>query len=58
MDLSARNSKKRNVKPAQIIHILEKNGVKCSEKEAEEILDFLYLLAKLAVNQYFNEKEV
>ncbi len=48
-------SEKRNVTPQQAIKILERNGLKISEKEAEEILDFLYFLGKLTVNQYFNK---
>jgi hypothetical protein len=48
-------SEKRNVTPQQAIKILEQNGLKISEKEAEEILDFLYFLGKLSVNQYFNK---
>jgi len=48
-------SEKRNVTPQQAVKILEQNGLKISEKEAEEILDFLYFLGKLSVNQYFNK---
>lgn len=36
---------------------IRKNGVEVSEKEAQEILDFLYFLAKLTVNQYFNSND-
>lgn len=45
---------KRNITPQQAMKILEQNGLKISEKEAAEILDFLYFLGKLTVNQYFN----
>lgn len=45
---------KRNVTPQQTVKILEQNGLKISEKEAEEILDFLYFLGKLSVDQYIN----
>lgn len=48
-------SEKRNVTPQQAVKILEQSGLKISEKEAEEILDFLYFLGKLTVNQYFNK---
>ena len=44
-------SEKRNVTPQQAVKILEQSGLKISEKEAEEILDFLYFLGKLTVNQ-------
>jgi len=37
--------------------ILKANGIECSEKDAAEILEFLYFLGKLAVRQYFNEKK-
>jgi hypothetical protein len=46
---------KRNITPEQAVKILQKNGIKCDEKEAQKILDFLYFLAKLSVNQYFNK---
>jgi hypothetical protein len=41
---------KRSVTVNDAIRHLAKNGVKVSEKEAEEILEFLYFLAKLIVN--------
>ncbi|BAU55594.1 hypothetical protein [Mucilaginibacter gotjawali] len=44
---------KRNITPEQAIKILRKNGIECDEKDAKIILDFLYNLAKLAVNQHF-----
>ena len=51
-------SETRNITPQQAVKILEQNGVKISEKEAAEILDFLYFLGKLTVNQYFkNDKK-
>jgi len=46
---------KRNVTPQQAIKILEDNGYKVNEKEAEEILDFLYFLGKLTVDQYIKD---
>ena len=57
MDFRARPTKERNVKSYQVIQELQKNGIECNEQDAKEILDFLYLLAKLAVHQYFNEKK-
>ncbi len=47
-------SEKRNVTPQQAVKILEQNGLKISEKEAEEILDFMYFLGKLSVDRYIN----
>jgi hypothetical protein len=46
--------KKRNVTSADTVKALRKNGIEVSEKDAEIILDFLYFLAKLTVNQYVN----
>ena len=48
--------KTRKVTTADTIKALRENGVEISEKDAEIILDFLYFLAKLAVNQYINNK--
>lgn len=42
---------KRNITPQKAIEILDRNGVKLSEKKAEEVLDLMYFLAKLIVNQ-------
>jgi hypothetical protein len=47
--------KKRNVTSADTIKALRKNSIEVSEKDAEIILDFLYFLAKLTVNQYVND---
>lgn len=46
---------KRNITPEQAVKVLAKNGIVADEKEAKIILDFLYILAKLTVNQYFND---
>ncbi len=45
------NTGKRNITTEKAIKILSKNGVKLSEKKAEEVLDLMYFLAKLIVNQ-------
>lgn len=42
---------KRSITPEKAIKILHRNGVKINEKEAEEVLELLYFLAKLIVNQ-------
>ncbi|MDN3585003.1 hypothetical protein [Mucilaginibacter flavus] len=49
--MKAGSSEKRNVTTAQAIAILKKNGREVSEKEAEKILEMMYFLAKLVVNQ-------
>jgi len=46
--------RKRVVTANDVIKELSKNGLEVSEKEAEEILEFLFFLGKLTVNQYFN----
>ncbi|HTK19886.1 MAG TPA: hypothetical protein VL442_10250 [Mucilaginibacter sp.] len=45
-------SERKNITPQQAVKILEQRGLKVSEKDAEIILDFLYFLGKLSVNQY------
>ena len=55
--MKTNNHGKRNITVEQAAKILRKNGIECDEKEAKIILDFLYFLAKLSVNQYFNEKK-
>ncbi|SDQ01481.1 hypothetical protein SAMN05428975_5827 [Mucilaginibacter sp. OK268] len=49
------SSNKRTVTTSQAIKILEKNGVNVTEKEVEKILDLMYFLAKLIVNQEVND---
>ncbi len=46
---------KRNVTPEKAMEILKENGVEISEKNAEELLDLMYFLAKLSVDQYIKE---
>ncbi len=46
---------KRSLTTKDAIRVMRENGVEISEKEAEEVLDFLYFLAKLTVNQYIKE---
>jgi hypothetical protein len=49
-------SQKRGVTPQQAINELRKNGIDVDEEQAKSILDFLYILGKLAVSQYFNNE--
>ena len=44
---------KRNVTPKQAIDLLQKKGVEISEEEVAKILDLMYFLAKLVVDQNF-----
>jgi hypothetical protein len=46
-------AEKRNITPEMAVKILRKNGVEMDEKKAAEVLDLLYFLAKLIVNQNF-----
>ena len=46
---------KKNISPAQAVKVLRDNGVDITEKDAEKILDFLYFLGKLTVNQYVKD---
>jgi hypothetical protein len=46
---------KRSLTTKDAIKVMRENGVEITEKEAEEILDFLYFLAKLTVNQYIKQ---
>lgn len=46
---------KRGVTTEQALAMLRKKGIEVDEKQAEIILDFLYILGKLAVNQYFDD---
>lgn len=46
---------KRNITPKKAVEILSESGVKITEKKAEELLDFMYFLAKLIVNQNFKK---
>lgn len=48
-------SPKRNVSVKQTLTMLKENGVEINEKEAEKVLDLMYFLAKLIVNQNFKK---
>lgn len=50
------NNEKQHITPAQAVEILEKNGLKISEKDAMKILDFLYKIAILQGNQIIRKK--
>jgi hypothetical protein len=44
---------KRKISPADAVKMLSKSGVEIDEKKAEEVLELMYFLAKLIVNQNF-----
>lgn len=52
-----RNSqtKRRNITPEKAIQILSKNGIHIDKNDAEELLDFMYFLAKLILEQNFKK---
>lgn len=51
--MSKRLLEKRNITPEQAVKVLRENGINVNEDQAKIILDFLYILAKLTVNQCF-----
>ncbi|MFC0321209.1 MULTISPECIES: hypothetical protein [Olivibacter] len=53
--MAKRLLEKRSIAPEQAMKILIKNGLEVNENQAKIILDFLRILAKLTVNQYFNK---
>ena len=48
---------KRNISTADAVKILRKSSVEIDEKKAEEVLELMYFLAKLIVNQNFKTWE-
>jgi hypothetical protein len=46
-------TEKKNITPEMAVKILKKNGVEIDEKKAAEVLELMYFLAKLIVNQNF-----
>ncbi|MGY4537829.1 hypothetical protein ACVW0P_002248 [Mucilaginibacter sp. UYNi724] len=44
---------KRKITSTEAVKILKKSGLDIDEKKAEEVLDMMYFLAKLLVNQNF-----
>lgn len=53
--MSAKYLEKRNITPDQAVRILRKNGIEVTEKEARKILDFMYIIAKLAIRDCFSD---
>jgi len=50
-----KQKEKRGVTPQQAVSILKKNGINVTDNDAEKILDLMYFLAKLIVNQNFKK---
>ena len=48
-------SPKRNVSAKKAVAVFKENGVEIDEKNAEKVLDLMYFLAKLIVNQNFKK---
>jgi len=44
---------KGKITPAKAVKLLAKQGIKMDENEAEKVLELMYFLAKLIVNQNF-----
>lgn len=51
--MDTKQPEKRTVTPEKAVKILQEYGTTITVEEAELILDFLYNLAKLALNQVF-----
>ncbi|MDP9078793.1 MAG: hypothetical protein M3O71_15295 [Bacteroidota bacterium] len=49
-------AEKRLITPANAVEILRKNGTKVSMEEAEIILDFMYKMSNLTVENFSNSK--
>jgi hypothetical protein len=45
-------TEKRKVTPQRAMEILKRSGLKVTEEEVEIILDFMYKLSKLTVDNY------
>lgn len=46
---------KRNIKPEKALKILSKSGLNIDKNDVEKVLDLMYFLAKLIVNQNFKK---
>jgi len=54
-DFRSRPTIQRKITRQKAAEALGKEGINCTEKEATVIVDFLYLLARIAIHQYFSE---
>jgi len=53
--MKTRLNEKRNITPRQAVEILKRKGVEVSEEKAIKILDTMYFLAGLIVEQNFKK---
>jgi hypothetical protein len=42
---------KKKITPSMAAQVLERNGIRVTVEQAQRILDFMYFLAKLAIDQ-------
>jgi hypothetical protein len=49
--------RKRKTTERDILIALERSGIRVSEEEAKEILEFLYTLAEIAVEAYITNED-
>ena len=45
----------RNITPEKAIKILSKNGINIDKNDAEKVLEIMYFIAKLIVDQNFKK---
>lgn len=45
------------IQPEKAVEILARHGTSVSQAEAQEILDFMYMLANIALNQYLSDED-
>ncbi|MCH7411265.1 hypothetical protein MM239_17855 [Belliella sp. DSM 111904] len=50
-------TKNRNVTPEMAIRVYKRHGMEINHKQAEGILDFLYKMAEIAVQQVCKEED-
>ncbi|WAC40382.1 hypothetical protein [Pedobacter sp. SL55] len=48
-------NRERNITPEKAMEILLKNGISIDKKDAEEMLELMYFIAKLIVDQNFKK---
>lgn len=55
--MEAKAGSKRSISVQKAREVLNKNGIELSEKKTEEVLDLMYFLAKLIVDQCFKNED-
>jgi len=46
------------ITPDKAIQILKEDGITVTNEEAKEILEFLYMLGEIVVDQYLNQSDI